>query len=176
MKGKCVAVLCGAMVLGWAVPAHALRAYVNYDSLVVSAANGEKNNLTIQPDPTGTSSFLITDIGNGAQAGAGCVKTARVLRCTLSPDYPPSLSLSLGDQADTAKVEGGFYYSQVDGGGGNDNLDLRGASTFGSGGSYVSGGWGADTIDTRNGTTDTVDCGTGPDTAKTDFFDYRTSC
>jgi hypothetical protein len=178
MKGKCVAVLCGAMVLGWAVPAHALRAYVNYDSLVVSAAAGEKNYVTIQRDPAGRgpAPFLIVESGIASvKAGPGCTAGVRVIRCTLGNDYPtPSLSLSLRDGNDTASVSGGFYLSQVEAGNGNDRVDTTASGGFGW--SSVNGGAGRDNIDTRNGITDHVDCGSGADTIAADPFDDLYGC
>ena len=179
MNGRLGAVACAVMVLGMAAPAHALTAYVNYDSVVVSGGPGEKNDLTLQPDPSGASgSFVIVDTGIGVatHAGAGCEKTLRVIRCQLTtPEYVPSLSLSLGDRNDTAKVEGGFYYAQVDAGAGADTVNLKKAYAWGYG-AWVTGGTGDDALDTRNGFYDIVDCGAGADTATADYSDSLTNC
>ncbi len=180
MRGRWVAVLCGAIVFGAAAPAHALTAYVNYDSLVISAWSGEKNILTVQPDPTGLSaaSFLIIESGNAnTQVGPGCVKTAgRVIRCSLDHDYPvATLSLSLGNLADVATVSGGFYSQQVSAGYGNDRVDLSDAGSFGFG-NWLDAGPGNDDFDIRNGSYDTLDCGGGADTARADAFDSLYGC
>ena len=178
MKGKWLGLLCGAIVLGAAAPAHALTAYVNYDSLVVYAAPGEKNFVTIQRDPAGEgpSPFLITESGIATvQAGEGCTATGPVIRCTLDYDYAiPSLSLGLYDGNDTAIVNSGFYLSSVDAGAGNDRVDTSGGGGFGW--SSVNGGAGKDNIDTRNGVTDHVDCGAGADVIAADPFDELFAC
>ena len=161
--------------IGVAAPAYAgSRAYVNYDSLVVSAGPGENNSLSIVPDPLGSTNggpaYLITDTAAGIVVGPGCERVIRyIARCSLSYDNPvASLSLYLNDGADTAKVQGGFYFYQVDGGNGPDSIDLSGASSWMGG--YVLGGLGNDTIDVQNGTFDQLDCGGGTDTAKIDQY------
>lgn len=179
MHSRLLAVVCGAMVLGGAAEAHALTAYVNYDSLVISAAPGEKNTLIVQPDSTGDggAAFLVIESGIATTtAGPGCEKVARVIRCATSYDYPaPSLSLGLGDGHDTAMVTGGFYYESVDAGAGNDRLDLSKAGSFGYG-AWITGGSGKDNINTENGSFDTVDCGLGADKVNADFMDELFSC
>jgi hypothetical protein len=178
MSSRWVAVICGAMVLGGAAPASALTAYVNYDSLVISAAAGEKNYLTIQHDPAGRgpSPFLIVESGlANVKAGPGCRALGRVIRCTLGEDYAtPSLSLSLRDGNDTATVDAGFYLSQVDAGAGDDRVDISGGGGFGW--SSVNGGPGRDDLDTQNGVTEHVDCGSGADTIAADPFDELYGC
>ena len=178
MQGRWLGLFCGAMLLGSAAPAHALTAYVDYDSVVVSAASGEKNFVTIQRDPTGEgpAPILITEAGTATtHAGRGCTATGPFIRCTLDWDYPvPSLSLSLRDGNDTAIVSGVFYLSSVDAGNGNDRVDISAGGGFNW--SSVNGGAGQDNIDTRNNVTDHVDCGSGDDTIAADPFDELWGC
>jgi hypothetical protein len=139
-----------------AAPAQAMRTYVDYDSLVISAGPGEANVLTVVPDPqadyeTGPA-FLITDPGASITAGRGCTRSGfgHTVRCVLSPENRvASLALWLGDKGDAAKVDGSFFYFQVDAGGGNDRLDLVGSqaySPYGGGSTIVWLGAGADTL------------------------------
>lgn len=180
MKGTIVAVLCGAMVLGVAAPAHALSASAESEYLTITAAPGEKNVLTVLASGQGgvSSSFVIVDSGTGTtQAGPGCTKAARVLLCDVASAYP-SLTLSLGDKADTAVVSGQFGYWEVYGGSGADRIDLSHAPASNPflGGGWISGGDGRDHLDTRNNSPDIVDCGAGADIARADGFDQLTSC
>jgi hypothetical protein len=181
MKGRLVAVLCGAMVLGAAAPAPApaLSASVLDDYLSITAAPGEKNILTVlAAEQGGVTSFVIVESGTGTtQAGPGCTKSVRVLRCDVAYVYP-SLALTLGDKADTAAISGQFEYWDVSGDSGNDRVDLSQApaSNPWAGGGWISGGDGRDHLDTRNNTPDRVDCGAGADIARADGFDMLTSC
>jgi hypothetical protein len=140
MQGRArkATVVAAAAILGCAMaqPAQAMRAYVNYDSLVISADPGEVNSLTVRPHPITPGAFLIVDTGAKIAPGAGCTKTAmgRVAVCTIDPEYaygPPSLSLHLYDGDDTASVEGSFGIVQVDGGTGSDRLDVPGSNGYG---------------------------------------------
>jgi hypothetical protein len=180
MKARLVAVLCGAMVLGVAAPAHALSASAESEYLSITAAPGEKNILTVLAAGQGgvSSSFVIVESGTGTtQAGPGCTKAVRVLLCDVASAYP-SLTLSLGDKADTAAVSGQFEYWEVYGGSGNDRVDLSQAPASNPflGGGWISGGDGRDHLDTRNNSPDIVDCGAGADIARADGFDELTSC
>jgi hypothetical protein len=180
MTARLVAALCGAMVLGVAPPAHALSASAESEHLSITAAPGEKNILTVLAARQGgvNSSFVIVESGTGtAQAGPGCTKTLRVLLCDVASPYP-SLTLSLGDEADTAAVSGRFEYWEVYGGSGNDRVDLSQAPASNPflGGGWISGGDGGDHLDTRNNSPDIVDCGAGVDIARADGFDELTSC
>ncbi|HEX8065792.1 MAG TPA: hypothetical protein VF520_04610 [Thermoleophilaceae bacterium] len=180
MKARLVAVLCGAMVLGVAAPAHALSASTAFEHLTIIAAPGEKNILTVLAAGQGgvSSSFVIVESGTGTtQAGPGCTKAVRVLRCDVASAYP-FLTLSLGDKADTAAVSGQFEYWEVYGGSGNDRVDLSQAPASNPfvGGGWIGGGDGRDHLDTRNNSPDIVDCGAGADIARADGFDGLTSC
>lgn len=180
MKARLVGVLCGAMVLGAAAPAHALSASAESEYLSITAAPGEKNILTVLAAGQGgvSSSFVIVESGTGTtQAGPGCTKAVRVLLCDVASAYP-SLTLSLGDKADTAAVSGQFEYWEVYGGSGNDRVDLSQAPASNPflGGGWISGGDGRDHLDTRNNSPDIVDCGAGADIARADGFDRLTSC
>jgi hypothetical protein len=180
MKARLVAVLCGAIVLGVAAPAHALSASADWEYLTISAAPGEKNILTVAEAVQGgpSSSFVIVESGTGTtQAGPGCTKAGRVLTCDVGSAFP-SLNLSLGDKADTAAVSGHFEYWEVYGGSGNDRIDLSQAPASNPWvpGGWIGGGDGRDHLDTRNNSSDIVDCGAGADIARADGFDRLTSC
>jgi Ca2+-binding RTX toxin-like protein len=134
----------------FAQPAAAMRTYVDYDSLVISAAPGETNSLSVVPDPDASSitgaAFLISDPGATITPGRGCTATLpHVVRCQTGEDYQiASLALYLGDRGDTARVQGLFYYFQVEAGEGADKLDLVGGQLNGA--TYVRLGGGNDIL------------------------------
>jgi hypothetical protein len=156
-----------AAALTIAAPAHAARAYVNYDSLVVSAGPGEVNVVDIRPDPAAPASggpgFLITDPGASMAAGPGCTRAGfgHAIRCQLSADNRvASLSLYLGDRGDQATVDGTFFLFQVDAGAGNDRLDLVGGqaiSRYSGPYTHVSLGAGNDTLQLQESFDGTVE-------------------
>src|SRR5688500_14073387 len=153
-----LAVLCGVLVLGSAAPAHALTAPVVGDYLVVGAEPGEKNCVSIQPDPLNPygGKYLIAETGIAeVHAGRGCAETERVLRCVVElSHFEPSLRVSVDDGHDTVLVSGHFNYAGFDGGTRNDRLDLHDAGSYV--GSAVAGGDGRDNINTKNRSFDEV--------------------
>lgn len=142
-RSALVAAIATALGCGAAQPAHAMRAYVDHGSLVIAAAPGETNLLTVLRDSPQSPTFLIVDPGATITAGAGCTALGKVAICSVTeePVYEASLSLSLGDGSDLANVEAAFYVLQANGGSGDDRLDLPG-----SGGTYVELGGGNDTL------------------------------
>jgi len=150
MNGRTRSALVAAMVsafgCGIAQPAHAMYTYVDHDSLVIAAAPGETNLLTVNPHPPERMTFLIADPGATITAGAGCIGTplGKAAICSVTEEgvYEPSLSFSLGDGSDRASVHAPFLVTQADGGTGHDRLTLPG----GSGDNYVELGAGHDRL------------------------------
>ena len=166
------AVVAAAAILGCAMaqPAHAMRTYVNYDSLVITAGPGETNLLRVAPHPNSSNQYLIIDPGATITPGVGCQGTplGKVVICTIRDEYsygPPSLSLSLRDGADIAKVEGGFYIMHADAGFGDDRLELPSPSEYG-GYTQVMLGGGNDSLTLEPSWTDSIQVygGDGNDT------------
>jgi hypothetical protein len=177
-----LALLCGVLMLGGAAtPAHALTASVSGDYLEVSGEPGEKNFVSIQPDPTFSGgsgpTYLISEAGIAeTHVGSGCEEVLpRAIRCVVEfSHYEPSLILSLGDGNDTAIVSGAFMYGEFHGGPGDDRLDLRDTTSYV--GSTVTGDRGRDNLNTRNRGLDRVDCGGGTDVTTHDPFDELVNC
>jgi hypothetical protein len=153
MNRRAQSALVAAMVtaFGWGIaqPAHAMGTYVDHDTVVIAAAPGETNLLTVLPHPTQIGAFVIADPGATITAGAGCIGTplGKVAICSVAAEYiyEPSVTLSLGDGSDRASVEAAIFTLEADGGSGDDALDIPG--TGGNGGStYVELGGGNDTL------------------------------
>ena len=119
---------------------------------------------------TGTS-YRFTRFG-GASVGPGAGCTApdnNTIDCTKTG--VSLVVLALGDQNDVAAVSANVTVPvRFDGGDGNDGL-------FGGGGvDTFLGGDGNDNVISRDGRGESVDCGSGLDTAISDDADTRTSC
>ena len=161
-RARMAAMAVAGTILGCAMapPAHAARAYVNYDSLVISADPYETNSLRVQPHPTDSQAYLIIDTGAKIAPGPGCTKTAlgRVAVCTMDFENgfgPPSLSLHLYDGNDTAEVNGSYRIVQADGGTGNDRLDLTAGNDAGY--THIQLGTGDDTLKLVSGYGDQIE-------------------
>jgi hypothetical protein len=178
MKTRLTMVLCVAGLLGAAAPAQAIWAGVSPDNtLHLDAFPLEKDVLTVVPDPSNPQAYLIYDAGSGySDAGPGCTDLNlqhTVIRCEFSGTAPGALTMNVWDATDTVVVTGTFSHYDVDGGPGNDHVDLTGVHAASG---VVRGSAGSDTLDTRNGVPDSVDCGDGTDVAFGDPFDTFASC
>ncbi len=149
---RCALVAAMATAFGWglAQPAHAMLAYVEHGTVVLAAAPGETNVLSVYAHPTQTGAFLIADAGATVTAGAGCtgMPFGRFAICSVGEEhvYEPSLTVTLGDGGDLADVNAAIFDLRVDTGAGADRLQVPG--TGGNGGStYVALGGGDDTLD-----------------------------
>jgi hypothetical protein len=165
---RALLIACVAVLL---VPAAASAGTFTFagSTLVYNANQGDVDQ--IAGFDTGTS-LRFTRFG-GATLGGD-------IPCTVSPDNqtvdcPKSafnlVVLALGDQNDVAAVSANVTVPvRFDGGDGNDGL-------FGGGGvDAFLGGAGNDNIVSRDGHGESVDCGSGLDTAISDDADTRTSC
>jgi hypothetical protein len=142
-----VAAMVTASGWGMAQPAQASRVYVDGDTLVIAAAPGEINALTVQGNASKYGTYVVADAGAIMTVGDGCVGSpvaAKVAVCTVPAGYDAALSLSLGDGPDVATVWAPVRDLEADGGAGDDLLSIPGAS---DGSTFVQLGGGNDTLD-----------------------------
>ncbi len=185
MRTRLVVLICGALTLGAAAPAHALKAYIDSrpdpgdptDWLVVKARPGEKNFVVIDRDPfIHEFSVAVTELGVATTgAGPGCTKVARLIDCPHQSLV--QLEVSLGDGHDTALIYDNWNSRNIYAGGGNDRITYMDDAPYQWGpAQYVYAGPGRDNIDVRNNDVDIVDCGSGADVVEADPIDWLTGC
>lgn len=162
-------------LLAVAAPASAATVSVEGDALLVSAAPGEYNAITVAPEglPGLPPSLAVSDVGATPSAGRGCLAALTPDRVTCSAGAVARIEVDLGDGDDSAtllsvlpsRILGGEGDDELTGGPGADLLD------GGNGSDYADGGAGNDTILMRDKRVDSVECGAGRDRVRAEVLD-----
>lgn len=177
----------GSLVM--AGPAHASTAALQGDAIVVAAAPGETNTVTIGIQAAG---IYVRDSGGVLTAGPGCtIDSSGEAACPRTGVARITVALGDGNDGESASASTGLDIPiDVDGGPGADQMKAMNAGATlnggpgadvlvggagadhligGSGPDTLTGGDGADTIDAADaGYGDIVDCGPGNDSAGAD--------
>ncbi len=150
------ATLAVAGLLAVAAPASASTAGLQGDTIVFTAAAGERNTVSVAIQAAG---IYLRDSGNALSAGPGCaLDSSNEVACPRIGVARISVTLGDGDDAQSASASTGLDLPiAVDGGPGADQLKAMNA------GSTLTGGPGADVLQGANGP-DALDGGSGDDT------------
>ena len=152
-----------AAVLALAVPAQAeaAGAGLSFGSLTVTSA-GDSANLTVTRDGAG---LVVSDPGQSLSAGFGCSAGGRPAKVTCPAAGVTLIVANLGDGNDGFDSSAVAIAAYVHGGDGRDRI------ATGSGADTIDGDGGDDTLLARDGTTDSVTCGSGADSGQADVAD-----
>jgi hypothetical protein len=132
-----------------ALPAAATASDVNAPEtgIVLTAAAGEQNYVTITPSPAGADTVRLRELAIDLRAGFGCVQIDN--RTADCPRRARRITVNLLDGGDTLELSGG-YSANANGGDGNDDLLAydAGPSTLdgGGGNDHLFGGVAADRL------------------------------